>query len=86
MQKQIRRVQELSQAIADNANMEVDKDLPGPNEGAIRTKTLDESTDLADAHDRSFNDDWLPTWKQLRSALVDEYAILQKEKKDFQQC
>ena len=32
-----------------------------------------EQTDLSDAHDRSFNDDWLPGWRLLRGAFNNEY-------------
>ena len=32
-----------------------------------------EYTDINDAHDRSFNNDWLPEWGLLRSALHNEY-------------
>jgi hypothetical protein len=34
----------------------------------------------ANTHDRSFDDEWLPTWKELQSTLNDEYVKLQKSK------
>ena len=36
--------------------------------------------DMAGVAERSFNDDWLPTWKQLRSVLEIEYVKLEKGK------
>ena len=30
---------------------------------------------LPDQHDRSFSDDWLPSWKLLKSALLDEWMM-----------
>ncbi len=36
--------------------------------------------DLPDNHDRSFSDDWLPSWKTLKSALLDEWSNRKLEK------
>ena len=39
-----------------------------------------ECADINDAHDRSFNDDWLPEWRLLRGALHNEYKRLESLK------
>jgi hypothetical protein len=36
--------------------------------------------DIPDNHDRSFSDDWLPSWKLLKSALLDEWSSRKLEK------
>jgi hypothetical protein len=36
--------------------------------------------DLPDNHDRSFSDDWLPSWKLLKAALLDEWSNRKLEK------
>ena len=74
LQKQIKKVQEDSRAAADGGSED------GGAAGATRNVN-EEVTDLADALDRSFNNDWLPSWSQLRSALVDEYVTLEKDRK-----
>ncbi len=39
--------------------------------------------DLPDNHDRSFSDDWLPSWKVLKAALLDEWSNKQEIRKRF---
>ena len=41
---------------------------------------VDVDADLLSTADRSFNNEWLPTWKRLRSVLQDEYVSLEKNK------
>ena len=36
--------------------------------------------DAPDNHDRSFSDDWLPSWKMLKAALLDEWSNKKLEK------
>jgi len=77
MQKQIKQVHK--QVSAQNR---ADGSTDGSDDVSVVNDVEDTAeTDLADAHDRSFNDDWLPTWAQLKSALIDEYGVLLKEKK-----
>ncbi len=37
-----------------------------------------------DNHDRSFSDDWLPSWKLLKAALLDEWMNRSLEKSSGQ--
>jgi hypothetical protein len=39
-----------------------------------------EDEDTPDNHDRSFSDDWLPSWKMLKAALLDEWSVKKIEK------
>ena len=39
-----------------------------------------EDEEAPDNHDRSFSDEWLPTWKMLKAALLDEWTNKKLEK------
>jgi hypothetical protein len=41
---------------------------------------VDDEEDLPDNHDRSFSDDWLPSWKILKVALLDEWSSRKMDK------
>ena len=37
-----------------------------------------EDGEIPDAYDRSFSDEWLPSWKLLQASLISEYRIKMK--------
>ena len=41
---------------------------------AVNGEGLD-NEGIPDNHERSFSDDWLPTWKHLKASLLDEYNM-----------
>jgi hypothetical protein len=40
---------------------------------------------VPDTHERSFSDDWLPTWKLLQASLISEYRLKLKTKEEHEQ-
>ncbi len=38
--------------------------------------------EVPDTHDRSFSDDWLPSWKLLQASLISEYRLKLKGKEE----
>jgi hypothetical protein len=41
--------------------------------------------DVPDSHERSFSDDWLPSWKLLQASLISEYRLKLKTKEEHEQ-
>ena len=48
---------------------------------ATKTKGPKKEVDLPSTLDRSFNDDWLPSWANLQACLIEEYRNFMKEGK-----
>jgi hypothetical protein len=46
---------------------------------ATKTKGPKKEVDLPSTLDRSFNDDWLPSWAKLQACLIEEYRKFMKE-------
>ncbi len=40
-------------------------------------------SEVPDTHDRSFSDDWLPSWKLLQASLISEYRLKLKGKEEL---
>ena len=40
---------------------------------------------VPDSHERSFSDDWLPSWKLLQASLISEYRLKLKTKEEHEQ-
>ncbi len=40
---------------------------------------------VPDTHERSFSDDWLPSWKLLQASLISEYRLKLKTKEEHEQ-
>jgi hypothetical protein len=40
---------------------------------------------VLDSHERSFSDDWLPSWKLLQASLISEYRLKLKTKEEHEQ-